>query len=41
MKIAIQINGKVRDEIEVETDSKEEFIKELALAREVVQKYIN
>ncbi|TYB30432.1 MAG: leucine--tRNA ligase, partial [Candidatus Mcinerneyibacterium aminivorans] len=37
--IAAQINGKVRDEIEVPVDADEEKIKELALKSERVQKY--
>ncbi|MBP8017144.1 leucine--tRNA ligase, partial [Candidatus Gracilibacteria bacterium] len=39
-KIVIQINGKLRDEIEVETNVSEEEIKNLALNSEAVKKWI-
>ena len=38
--LVIQINGKVRDKIEVESDISEEKAKELALSRERVLKYV-
>ncbi len=38
--VAIQINGKVRDEIEVDRDATEDAVKSLALAREKVIKNI-
>ncbi|EKD66797.1 MAG: hypothetical protein ACD_49C00009G0022 [uncultured bacterium (gcode 4)] len=41
VKIVIQINGKVRDEIEVELDTSEEIIKKLAFERENVIKYLD
>jgi len=40
VKIAIQINWKVRDEIEVDFDSSEETVKNLAFEQETVKKYI-
>ena len=40
-KIPIQINGKVRAEIEIETDWKDEKVKEAALANETVKKWIS
>ncbi|MDD2565545.1 MAG: leucine--tRNA ligase [Candidatus Gracilibacteria bacterium] len=39
VKIAIQINGKVRDEIEVDFDSDEELVKEKAFEKENIKKY--
>ena len=39
--IVIQINGKVRDNIETEVDATEEFVLKQALAREKVQKYVD
>ena len=39
-KIAIQVNGKLRSEIEVEKDSPEEMIQSLAIEDEKVNKYI-
>ena len=39
-KIAIQVNGKLRSEIEVEKDSPEEMIQSLAVEDEKVNKYI-
>ena len=39
-KIAIQVNGKLRSEIEVEKDSPEEMIQSLAVEDEKVKKYI-
>lgn len=41
VKMAIQVNGKVRDTIEVNKDQDEETIKELALSSENVKKYID
>lgn len=38
--VAVQINGKVRDQLEVERDITEDDIKELALGREKVQKHV-
>ncbi|MDI6602678.1 MAG: leucine--tRNA ligase, partial [Patescibacteria group bacterium] len=38
--LVIQVNGKVRDKIEVEADIAEEKAKELAISREKVQKWI-
>ena len=38
--LIIQVNGKVRDKIEVEADISEEKAKELAVSREKVQKWI-
>ncbi|MBP8961162.1 leucine--tRNA ligase [Patescibacteria group bacterium] len=38
--LGIQINGKIRDEIELEKDSPESLVKELVLKRENVCKYI-
>jgi len=38
--LVIQVNGKVRDKIEVETDISEEKAKELALSREKIKKWI-
>ena len=38
--VAVQINGKVRDEIEVERNADEETVKSMALSREKVQKNI-
>ena len=40
IQLIIQINGKVRDKIEVNTDIPEEKAKELALAQEKVKKWI-
>lgn len=40
LKIAIQINGKVRDTINVSTQDSEEVVKELALKSDKVQKYL-
>lgn len=39
--IAVQVNGKVRDEFEVAADEPEEAVKEAALAREAVQKWLD
>ncbi|MBN1162455.1 leucine--tRNA ligase [Patescibacteria group bacterium] len=39
--IPVQINGKVRDEIEIEQDEDESSVKEKALAREKVSKYVD
>ncbi|MCK9272548.1 leucine--tRNA ligase [Candidatus Gracilibacteria bacterium] len=41
VKIVIQINGKVRDEIEVELDTSEEDIRKMAFECENVKKYID
>jgi len=38
--LVIQVNGKVRDKIEVEADISEEKAKELAISREKIQKWI-
>jgi leucyl-tRNA synthetase len=38
--LVIQINGKVRDKIEVESDISEEKAKELAISREKIKKWI-
>jgi len=40
IKIAVQINGKVRTEILIQTDENEEKVKKIALTNEVVLKYI-
>ena len=40
IKMAVTVNGKVRDEIEVEKDATEEKIRELALNSTRIQKYI-
>ncbi len=40
MKIAVQVNGKVRAEIEVSADASEDEIKQAALAQENVAKFI-
>ena len=40
MQFIIQINGKVRDKIEVESDASEKKIKELAVSREKIKKWI-
>ncbi|MCK9439056.1 MAG: leucine--tRNA ligase [Patescibacteria group bacterium] len=40
VKIAIQINGKLRDSLEVNFDSEEDFILSLAKERELVQKWL-
>ena len=39
--LVIQINGKVRDRIEIEASTPEEKIKELALSREKIKKWID
>lgn len=41
IKLAVQVNGKVRAEIEVASDADEQDIKELALSQENVQKYLD
>jgi leucyl-tRNA synthetase len=38
--LVIQVNGKVRDKIEVEADISEEKAKELAISREKIKKWI-
>ncbi len=38
--LGIQINGKIRDDIEIERDQDEKTVKEQVLSREKVQKYI-
>jgi leucyl-tRNA synthetase len=38
--LIIQINGKVRDKVEVKADISEEKAKEIALSREKIQKWI-
>ncbi len=40
IKIAIQINGKVRDEIEISQDASEEEVKSFVIERESVKEYI-
>lgn len=40
VKIAVQVNGKVRDEIEIAPDASEEDAKEIALARPAIQDFI-
>lgn len=40
IKIVVQVNGKVRAEIAIKTDEKEENVKKMALAEEKVQKFI-
>jgi leucyl-tRNA synthetase len=40
LKIAVQINGKVRTEIMIKTDDSEEKIKEQATSNEIISKYI-
>lgn len=41
VKIAIQVNGKVRDEIEIENGLDEDQVREQVLAREGVKKWLN
>jgi leucyl-tRNA synthetase len=41
VKIAVQVNGKTRAEIEIATDAEEEAIKATALALESVKKWLN
>ncbi|MEK7588469.1 MAG: class I tRNA ligase family protein [Patescibacteria group bacterium] len=41
VKIAVQINGKVRTELVVETDISEDMIKKIVLANDVVDKFLN
>ena len=41
IKLAVQVNGKVRAEIEVASDANEETVKELALSQENVQNHLN
>jgi len=41
MTVGIQINGKVRDDIEVDAEISEEEIKDLVLRREIVQKWLD
>jgi len=41
IQLVVQVNGKVRDKIQVEPDINEEKAKELALASENVQKYLD
>ncbi|MDO8265346.1 MAG: class I tRNA ligase family protein, partial [Candidatus Saccharibacteria bacterium] len=41
IKLAVQVNGKVRAEIEVASDTEEETIKDLALSQENVQTHLN
>ena len=38
--LAVQINGKVRDEISIDADASEDEVKKLALASEKVQKWL-
>jgi leucyl-tRNA synthetase len=38
--LVIQVNGKVRDKIEVEADISEEKAKELAISREKIKKWL-
>jgi leucyl-tRNA synthetase len=40
IKIAVQINGKVRTEIMIQTDNNEEIVKQKTLANETVLRYI-
>ena len=40
IELPVQINGKVRDRITVAADASEEEIKSIALASEVVKKYL-
>ncbi|MFA5827659.1 MAG: class I tRNA ligase family protein [Candidatus Paceibacterota bacterium] len=40
IKIVVQINGKVRAEILIQTDEKEEEVKKIALANETILRYI-
>ncbi len=40
VEMAVQVNGKTRDKITVSTDTDEEAIKEIALASQKVQKYL-
>jgi len=40
IKIAVQINGKVRTEILIQIDEKEEEVKKIAFANEIVLKYV-
>lgn len=40
IKIAVQVNGKLRGEIEVPSDAEESYIKEAALAHENVAKFV-
>ena len=41
VEIVVQVNGKVRDNFELEIDADEETVKETALSREKVQKYLD
>jgi leucyl-tRNA synthetase len=41
VKIAIQINGKLRSEMEIEKDTEEETIKSLAILDKKVEKYLD
>jgi leucyl-tRNA synthetase len=41
LKIAIQINGKLRSEMEIEKDTEEETIKSLAILDKKVEKYLD
>ncbi len=41
MKIVIQVNGKVRDEFEITPGAEEDRVKEMALSRDVVKKWLN
>ena len=40
VRIAVQVNGKVRDEIEIPVDATEEQVKEMALERPKIDKYV-
>lgn len=41
IKIAVQINGKVRDEIEIAQDASEEEVKNIATERDVIKEHIS
>ncbi len=40
IKIAVQVNGKVRDEMEIPADADQEQVRALALDRPKIQKYV-
>jgi len=40
VKIAVQVNGKVRTELEIEADLGEEKVKEIVMKNEVVQRWL-
>jgi leucyl-tRNA synthetase len=40
VKIAVQVNGKVRDEIEIQKDAEEDDVKKIALSKDAVKSFI-